>query len=326
MDNRTAKLFSPYEREVGNPARTSIKTREELEQFIALNNGVSQGVFCSVYGLNLAVDKIFIDLDGPLCFSALRKICAYLDAVSEVYFVTFSGAKGFHVWIILKSAPKATSKDLHWATLSLLYDAGLIDQIGGHTSGLPVDSTSIGDVRRLARIPNTMRPPKNKYWCTWLPDTFLDWSPKRLEQWIQAPHEYNDFPKPVHDIFFYQTQDYDMLRDMLKEQLHAQTAVIVAENGSGNKDMLAKWFSPFMAPSIVQSIVYDPEPPHLSRFIAAKALLEVGFSPDILLQKFSECGWADFDPETTAYQIRNINRDRYVDRQWWMKDQKVKPK
>jgi hypothetical protein len=253
---------------------------------------------------------------------ALGKLIDYFWNLGEEPLVTFSGSKGFHVWLPLIPEPRAKAKDLEHATLSILWEAGVIDYVGGHSSGMPVDSTTIGDVRQLARIPNTLRPPANEYWCTWLPETFLTWSAKKLDQWVRRPHYYNDTPVRKSKICDFKTQDYGMLRDYMKERLNAHTAVLVAEAKGGDKESLVKYFTPFMAESIVRSIVYDAEPPHKVRFIATKAMLEKGFPPDIILQKFSQCGWIDFDVEITAMQINQVNQKKYVDRDWWMKEDK----
>lgn len=320
IDRRTKRLFSPYDREVGNPARHRIRSFSAFEDFVALNNGVARDVFCSVYDRRLTINKLFIDLDGQLCMFALNKLLSYFWSLGEEPMVTFSGSKGFHIWSALIEEPGTSAKDLEHATLSLLWEAGVIDYVGGHSSGMPIDSTTIGDVRQMARIPNTLRPPANKLWCTWMPDTFLSWSPKRMYQWVQAPHYYNDYPEPKRTLSDYKTQDYDMLRDYMKEHLNAQTSVIISEYKSTDKESLVRYLSPFMAESIARSLVYDPEPPQKVRFIATKALLEHGFPPDLILQKFSQCGWIDFDAEYTAYQIHQINQKKYIDRHWWMKE------
>jgi hypothetical protein len=323
IDGRTRALFSPFNREVGNPGRSRIRTFKEFEDFVALNNGVSRDVFTSVYDRKLNIDKIFMDLDGTLCYFALGKLTTYLWSIEEHPYDTFSGMKGFHLWLPLaKPTRRVEARDLEHATLSIIKSAGLIDKIGGHTSGLPIDSTTIGDVRQMARIPNTLRPPDNEFWCTWVPDTFWQWSPKKMYQWVQSPHYYSDFARSERDIFDFQTEDYEQMRDYLKERLSVETSIIVGENSTLSKESLFRWFEPFMAPSIAKSIVYDPEPQHKMRFIAAKALLQVGFPIDTILEKFMKCNWVDFDVEKTMYFLHDINRDRYIDKQWWRKEVK----
>ena len=184
IDGRTQELFKPFNREVANPARQRCRTLKDLQDFVALNNGVARDVFTSVYDRKLTIDKVFIDLDGPLCMFALRKLLNYFWCIGEEPLVPFSGSKGFHIYLPLIPEPRAKARDLEHATLSILWEAGVIDYVGGHSSGMPVDSTTIGDVRQLCRIPNTLRPPSNDYWCTWMPEVFLE-KMKLLQQGLK---------------------------------------------------------------------------------------------------------------------------------------------
>jgi hypothetical protein len=325
---RTKLLFSPPNREVGNPTRMKVKSIKEIEDFVTLNNGVSRAMFCTVYDLRLIINKIFLDFDGPLARDAVEKILLYLYEISQEPLTTFSGEKGYHLWQVLKPMKNATPKDLEHATLCLLKDCDLLTSVGGHLSGKPVDSTCIGDVRRFGRIPNTLRPPSNKYWCTWLPDTFLTWTPKRLLQWVKTPHYYDDYPEAKLTLRDLQTHSYDDIRKEFLEHLNRTTQTYVSadviSNGSngGTKELLVKWFSPFMARRIAQNIVYVPEPEQTDRFIATKALMEAGFSHSTILNMFYKCGWIDFDVEITNKYILSIDQNKYVDRDKWKKQRK----
>jgi len=286
---------------------------------------VSSAVFCTVYDLRLGIDKIFLDLDGPLARDAIEKVILFLYEIKQEPMQTFSGMKGYHLWQVIKKEKFTTPKDLEHSTLCLLKDCDLLTKTGGHLSGMPVDSTTIGDVRQFGRMPNTLRPPANEYWCTWLPDTFLNWTPKRLLQWVRTPHYYNDYPEAKLTLKDLQTHDYDDVRAEYIAHLNKTTQTYVSAlsfgNGSdgGSKESLVKWFSPFMSPRIAQSIVYVPEPMHTHRFIATKALLEAGFSHSTILNMFSKCGWVDFSIEITDSFICGIDQDRYVDRDKWKK-------
>ena len=79
----------------------------------------------------------------------------------------------------------------------------------GQAKSVSVDSSTISDIRQLCRLPNTLRPPENLNWCTYLPpDTFLDMTEVDVARHMKSPHTYQydfgkklpsleDFPEPI---------------------------------------------------------------------------------------------------------------------------------
>ncbi len=317
IDRRTLMLFQPYNREVGTPWRQRIHTADQFTEFVRLHNGVTPDVFVSVYDMSCTIDKIFLDFDGEGSLDTLTRLLRYLHDIGEHPYVTFSGRKGYHLWLPLRSPQRVvSSQDLTHATLSILSEAGVIDKLGR-----PIDPVIIGDIKRMARVPNTLRPPENRYWCT----------EERIRLWAQAPHYYTDLTRSRRTVLDLQTVPLEELRQYItrtayRTQQYSVGSVGVIHptyNTDPYRESLVRWFSPFMSKRVARSIVYMPEPAHRDRFVAARALLEVGFPPEVVVEKFRQCGWVDFDPDTTMYFLRNIDQ-KYVDRLWYVNKREVK--
>lgn len=318
IDGRTKELFSPWDRMVGNPIQERISSFSEFREYVKLNNGVSRCVFVSVLPNSFVVDKIFLDFDGPLSFKTSSKLAIYLEGITDTFYPLFSGRKGFHIHIPVKPE-RATEKKLRHATLSLLKSADVFNQIGSAQSGRAIDSTTIGVLAQMARVPNTMRPPENKYWCTWLPKTFYTWTLQKIRIWSQRPHYYDNFGNNLLTLDQLINHDYETLQKELNEQLSEELDLEDVDfSYHSNSEELYQFFTPFMSNRIARSIAYSPNPPHKHRFIAAKALFESGFSKREVFEKFASCGWIDFSPSTTSYQLSKIDTARYVTKEDWV--------
>jgi len=189
--NTTKVLFSPFFREVGNPYRRVIRSYQEFLRFVNQNNGI-RDCFVSVYDLNYRIDKIFFDLD----YLDIKTAWRFYEFVTEELNLSCvpiaSGKKGFHFYVLFK--PKRF-KQLDEAIATIRKVAFTIIDEGkfyvkhdGFKRSI-FDTKVIGDLRRMTRIPNTMRTECRTY-CTYLPPDFGYMSLDDLLNHIKEPHEY----------------------------------------------------------------------------------------------------------------------------------------
>lgn len=295
IDPITRRLFSPFDREVGNPKRKRIYSLSDFIFFVERNNGI-RDCYVSLYAMNGVIDKIFFDLDSDSglsgCLEDARRLYSWM--VDEGYDVipVLSGKKGFHFYLLLKPMKYPDSKLLlRRATYGILCEVFGTGE--GKIKTASVDPHPIGDVRRMVRIPNTLRPPENLTWCTYLPSDWLDMDVLELIEHMKSPHVYDypldgkrptlyDFPEPPVDVTEWRPV--------------GKTTPIRVKGHTILQNVLR--------PCLYRHLVGDPEPPHVVRVAATIDLLNF-FTEEEIFEMYKSLGWRDWDPDITRYQIRS---------------------
>ena len=77
IDKNTFLLFSPFNRNVGNPYQFGIKSQKDFEDFLIRNNGLND-CSASVYADDGVIDKIWFDFDGEGAIEEAKKLYDYL--------------------------------------------------------------------------------------------------------------------------------------------------------------------------------------------------------------------------------------------------------
>jgi|GEM_PF-3941021 len=178
MDSTTQILFGDFPREVGNPTRRTVYNRRQFERFIEENNGI-RDCFVSVNPLG-RFTEIFFDFDGPRALEETKRLYNFLSERKYPVIPVVSGKKGYHIHLLIKGDGEGREM-LRSVTWGILHEA-----FGKNP--LSVDTKVIGDARRLCRIPNTLRPPENRNWCTYLPVDFVDMDEKQIIEYSKKPH------------------------------------------------------------------------------------------------------------------------------------------
>ena len=288
-------LFSPFEREVGNPRRWRIYTEEEFIKFIEQNNGVSD-CFSSVYPSDGTIVVIFFDIDSPDgvvgSVEDARKLYSWLLAEGFNVVPIITGKKGFHFYLLLKPKQYENAKTLlKKATYSILYSV-FGQSEDGKINTANVDPSVIGDVRQISRIPNTLRPPSNSTFCTYLPpEDWIKMDTAELIIHMKSPHVYDyrldgimptleDFPEPPIEI-----TKWNPIVDT--------TPIHPIKDNTFLKNLLR--------PCLYRHMMMD-EPRHDAR-AASTADLLVYFTPQKIFEIYSALAWKDWDPEITMEQI-----------------------
>jgi len=178
-------LFSNFPREVGNPNRVVVKSKEEFLEFVKKNLPFFN-LYSSVYHFeklndfngrirpdynSAVVDKIFLDLDGEKAYDYAIIIHEFLESKKIYHLITFSGG-GFHIYIFTKPIDNESGdkKRMYLAAFCNYLEAKL---------DVRVDPLTIGDLTQMARIPNTYNF-KRKKWCIPLTEKLLYSKPLTL--------------------------------------------------------------------------------------------------------------------------------------------------
>ena len=297
LDTITQMLFSPFDREVANPKRWKIDSKGEFTRFIENNSGRSD-CYTSIYATDGIVDKIYFDIDDPKgvvgCRDEAERLYSWL--VMEGYNVipVLSGKKGFNFYLLLKPMNYENSKELLTkATCSILCEAFGYDTETGEIKTENVDTHPIGDIRRISRIPNTLRPPENLTWCTFLPEDWVKMSTAELVSHMKSPRTYDydlDGVFPTLESFD------DPPANIMKRKIIE--SVEPARPMKGNI-----FLKNLLRPCLYRHMMSD-HPGHAVRVATTVDLLGF-FEPRKILEMYRALNWSDWDPELTMEQIHS---------------------
>lgn len=295
LDSTTRMLFSPFTREVANPRRWRIHSEEEFVKFIERNNGVSD-CYSSVYPSDGTLCKIFFDIDssdGVMgSVEDARKLYSWLLAEGFNVVPIITGKKGFHFYLLLKPKQYENAKMLLTkATYSILCSV-FGQSEDGEINTANVDPSVIGDIRQISRIPNTLRPPSNSTFCTYLPpEDWIKMDSVGLINHMKSPHIYDysldgimpsleDFPDPPIEI---------MTRKIVE-------SIEPARPMKGNI-----FLKNLLRPCLYRHMMSN-HPGHSVRVASTVDLLGF-FEPRKILEMYRVLNWTRWDPELTLEQI-----------------------
>ena len=312
MDRTTLELFGRLPREVGNPARFPIYSIKQLQEFKNKYNGITD-CFVSLYPSNFLIDKIFFDFDyGDYVLDDAKSVYEYLTNHGYKVIPIVSGKKGYHLYWLLK--PRIYGSDvkvlLTKATYYIIHEVfgdfkqqAIIDKDGRQRQIfrtkdriIAIDPTACGDIRRLVRLPNTLRPPENNAYCTYLPpDKFLDMTETDILHHMKSIHNYKyDMDRsnaPLLTDF-----EYDLKTNFnARETWETLTNPITTSNPN-------LFLQNLLRPCIHKNLIVT-HPSHLIRVIATIDLLNMGFSVDSIVDLYSTLGWEDFDEHITRKYV-----------------------
>lgn len=180
------KLYVEFPRQFGVPKRFDIHSFEELKGNIKIYNGKTT-CFTSVYNysnenrtdVNLNVIVFDFDPDGIYKpFDEMRKLYDYCKMNDYKSMVVFSGG-GFHYYVYASNGNKLKNPK---QALTNVHKAIITD------TGISADTSLVGDLSQLIRIPGT-RNVKRKRWCCFIDEDDI----KQGFEYIQKYAEENRF-------------------------------------------------------------------------------------------------------------------------------------
>jgi len=189
LDSVTSYLFcDSFPRELGSK-RNLINNQPQFEKSIDMLNGVDE-VFTNLNPLNGEINKVTFDFDGlPTALLEAQKVYCHLLSCGIPTIPVASGRKGIHLHAVFKPRKSLDNREILYKTTKSL----LLKSLPESKS---VDSHLIGNTRALIRIPNTLRPPENNSFCSFLPagKPFLEMTAEQLNWYMRGTHIY-----PIED-------------------------------------------------------------------------------------------------------------------------------
>lgn len=309
IDPLTKMLFNRFPREMGLPHKVPVYSWADVERVVDENNG-KRDIYISLYDTRTyTIDKMMFDLDildlelAGKFFNHLRK----KEGLPTV--PLFTGKKGFHFYVILK--PKYfPDKDVAKALLrkvsfSIVDRAGMykvVEESGFTYKVSLLDTAVFGDLRRSARMPNTLRPPENLTYAVYLPEDFYKWSLEELFQWAKEPH-YDVYYRFTVDKALDEIEVSDVIYDYLAvpQVTYSQTEVIRDASLEGKeRSELVKYLRGILRPCILNNLL-KPNPPFLAVLAAVIDLMWAGFSKEDTVRILSKFHWLNFDEMIPHY-------------------------
>lgn len=281
--NAREVLYPSFPRNVGNPKQFPVYNWEQLNRFIVLNSGLNDECYASTcsYQNNRAIfEDLFLEMDS-LELAPIIKVANWFTDHGIYWIPLFSGNRGIHIHALF------SPEQVHAQTINKF--ANLIIK-ETHTEG-KFDEKVSGDLRRLARIPNTKR--LNKKWCIPLSreDILNNISAPEILQRALTPQfvEYNPTKRPKITEF---------IKDEIPTYLNSSQPTILTKSKALFKDVLR--------PCIFEKIQYA-NPRDDIRITATVEALRHGIPIIKLVDFYESLNWVDFDRSYTQYQIEKLN-------------------
>ena len=318
LAHNTLRLFSPFQRNVGNPQQYPIYSQKDFEDFIIRNNGIKD-CSSSVYSQESTIDKIWFDFDGIGAIDEARKLYAFLRGLDAMVFPIISGKKGIHLHLLLNTNVKANSdnaKEILMDTIILIISNGL--GLRDWKQPTTLDWSKLGAINVTCRIPNTLRPPANTTWSSYLPQNWNQLTETEIWDYAKSPHSFNY----TGQVF---TPDQlssklDELEVNFKFSSGAVTTQFAEEptfpstmfEKMSQKD-LVKALEKIMRPCLYRHII-SSNPRNDARVAVVLDLLAVGLRPQEILTIFNKLKWDKYDEGITKSKVMYI-ADRFYGEQ-----------
>lgn len=315
INRTTLSLFNEFPREVANPDRKTVYKLKKFKEFIHINDTIND-CFTSLYSHKFNLDKAVFDFDrGDSLLVAKTLYTNWCDAGLSVI-PTFSGDKGFHLYVRMEELSGLPEIDLKYKLSQTQY--GLLKMVV-NTLPREVDTSVIGDIRQLIRIPNTSRPPKNEKFCTYLPEWFSEMDYEDVVEYSQRPNDIVYFKGKAANFDEFSHINpinvYKEKRELRKyehsKNLRKTTYTVPFYEGSvvASEDV-RNFFKPILRPCLYARIIRE-NPNHLTR-LAAAVDLQQSMKDHSITKYFSKIGWYDFDPSYTYYQLEQAREKNYL--------------
>lgn len=331
MDSTTLFLFSPFEREVADPIRQPIKGVKQFKNFVDTHDGIYD-CYCDLYSFpfNGIIDKIYFDFDGieggmKDALPYAQQFYRFLVGMKKLSVIPVaSGKKGFNLYVILKAKRYMNAKELlrqvaytlivecfgkvtqlnyvdkqgkEHPTLAKVKEVDGKDEVG---EIIYLDPKVIADTRRFCRIPNTLRPPENCAYCTYLnPRRFAKMTIQDVFKSIRKQNHYS------HNLKTSITLDnIEILPNLDDFLVKIGKNEDCEKNKTFDRNLDTTHLELALRPCLFKHML-SPEPRHNVRVAASADLIGAGFSTDEILDMYQKLNWIDWEEDLTRYQIEH---------------------
>lgn len=143
-------LYKGFPRQLGFPSRVTVRSREEMDNLINKYNGKVR-IYASVYNYVpdeehlLKLDKVFFDFDGRDAHTDVSRLVKYLVDHDYMFTYFFSGG-GYHLYLFLDTQYHVINKKDCLTNIHNFFQK---------ECDITIDPAVIGDIARIATVPNT---------------------------------------------------------------------------------------------------------------------------------------------------------------------------
>jgi len=278
-------------RELGDPQRFFTDRYEDLIGFVEKCRVEKRPCYMSVqpyfrrdwvYGL----EKLFFDFDCKEDTSrAWKEAGAFAENLIEYYgvlpFVTFSGGKGYHVYVFLKNTVAFPTHRVE--LVKQVYEL-LQRKILKGFKFETLDQSVIGDLKRLARVPYSVHEKTGK-----------------LCHPIALNHQFYD-PKSL-DVYREYGLDTSLIREVIKE-ITSKEKIRKSKSARSAVRISNSKIRPCVLEALKKPL--EGEEGHLMRLAIAREFLNAGYSVDDVVSLFKSQG--DFNERKTRYYVEYLKQ------------------
>ena len=314
IDKNTFLLFSPFNRNVGNPYQFGIKSQKDFEDFLIRNNGLND-CSASVYADDGVIDKIWFDFDGEGAIEEAKKLYDYLKFLECKVIPVISGKKGIHLHLLVSSTISVNEYDarvqLMDACQSIIRNGLGIKDWKQKTT---LDWSKLGAITSTCRIPNTLRPPANTTWCSYLPEDWSKLSNNEIWDYAKSSHDF-EYTGEVYNLSFFidNIKNSSGFSKYVKRSneynvLSKSTSLVLSESTVSTykiPDDLKQFLEPLMRPCLFRHI-FRANPGNDVRVAATIDFVDSGLSVDQILEIYSRLGWENFNEGITREKVEYI--------------------
>lgn len=185
------------------PRRRLSYDKEEIGEAVKLVNSLNgvKDIYKTVYYYkedivpeNAVIDKIFLDFDpskeeGKDILFDVRRVAEVLDKNGISYSVFFSG-RGYHIYIYTESVVAGTLNSPFDAIRNYVYE--LMEEAQSDGEPIEYDSSVVGDIMRVSRLPNTLNLKTKQYCVPITHEELFALSPVDIPQLAQKQRRINN--------------------------------------------------------------------------------------------------------------------------------------
>lgn len=297
-----------------------VNSRSKLIKLINHNNNGVNDVFVSYNRFlsfvdrkpfRIAVNKIFTDFDSHLQFPSdaleeVRRTINYLDEIDLPFLITYSGCKGFHVYVPLKEKVYTAGNYLSDMTRSIMLHLK-------REFGLKTIDPSVANPQKLCRVLYSVHPKTGLHCSPLNPDWVRDWDIEQIMDYARSPNEWRcDLIGGKKYLTLDEFIDYTWI-NVEEEVAHDREKFALKSENLTFSDPQDEFLAQLLHyKCLINSILGVENAVHYARFAATIQLKRLGYSPAWVFKFFKQRSYADVQYEDVCrYQINQIFSSSY---------------
>ncbi len=266
-----------------------------LKELAEIYNGYRH-VYVRLHPAN-TYNKILFDIDASNLKEALedaRKLVSLLEEEKRPYIVVFSGAHGFHVYLLIK--PFRVGQGTAQAVFKSMVDYYAIQAGLKHLDTRTSHSPSF-----WVRLPNTVNLKSGLYAVYLSPRELLEKDIRSIKLMARRPRcpEYGEVLKrmPVD------AREYVFVNPTPLPERSSSAELETLKAGVPSN--IVKMIEGLVRPCVLQAVLTD-NPTHFARTQFAIELCWLWFSVEEICNIIEKLKWDDYDRRITCYHVRKI--------------------